>query len=156
MQPDQQIVVDGIVRKNAGALKRADQSEIGDLVRLQSVERRSAIAHGAMGRIQKAGDDVEGRGLAGAVRPDQADDLALADREIHVRERNEPAEVHGHLFHAQCRRGSCHHACSLASRSENATGATVSIRFGRLANRCASDGTMPRGNTNRMTISTPP
>ena len=35
-------------------------------------------------------------------------------------------------------------------------GATVSIRFGRLANRCASAGTMPRGRTNRITISTPP
>ena len=28
--------------------------------------------------------------------------------------------------------------------------------FGRFANRCASDGTMPRGKTNTMTISTPP
>ena len=125
MQPDQQIVVNGIVRKHAGALEGADQAEVGDLVRLQSVERRPAIADGAVGRIQKAGDDVEGRGLAGAVGPDQADDLALADRKIHVRERNEPPEMHGDLLDLQCRCGSRHHACSLASRSENATGATV-------------------------------
>src|SRR5207249_10895184 len=134
----------------------ADQTEISDLMRLQSIERRSTIAHGAMGWIQKAGNDVERRGLTGAIGPDQADDLALADREIHVRERNKPPEVHGDLFHPQCRRWSCHHACSSASRSEKATGATVSIRFLGFANRCASDGTMPRGNTNRMTISTPP
>jgi hypothetical protein len=69
MQPDQQIVVNGIVRKHAGALEGADQSEIGDLVRLQSVERRAAIAHGAVGWIQKAGDDVEGRGLAAPLGP---------------------------------------------------------------------------------------
>src|SRR5436309_1466015 len=156
MQPDQQIVVNAVVRKYAGALECADQTEISDLMRLQSIERRSTIAHGAMGWIQKAGNDVERRRLAGAVRPDQADDLALANRKVHVRERNETAEMDGHLFHPQCRRGSCHHACSLASRSEKATGASVSIRFRRFANRCASDGTMPRGNTNRMTISTPP
>ena len=34
VQPDQQIVVNGVVRKHAGALEGADQSEVGDLVRL--------------------------------------------------------------------------------------------------------------------------
>src|SRR5436309_2041080 len=48
MQPDQQIVVNAVVRKYAGALECADQTEISDLMRLQSIERRSTIAHGAM------------------------------------------------------------------------------------------------------------
>ncbi len=93
MQPDQQIVVDGIVRKDAGALERAGQTKAGDLVRLQPPEGGSTIAHRASGRVQKARDDVEGRRLAGPVGADQADDLALADRKIHVRECHEPAEV---------------------------------------------------------------
>ena len=138
MQPDQQIVVNGVVRKHAGALERADQAEIGDLVRLQSVERRAAIADGAVGRIQKAGNDVECRGLAGAVGPDQADDLALADRKIHVRERDEAPEVHGHLLDLKAVAG-CHHACSLASRSANATGATASS--GSAASQTAAPAT---------------
>ena len=49
VQPDQQIVVNGVVRKHAGALEGADQAEVGDLVRLQAVERRTAIADGAVG-----------------------------------------------------------------------------------------------------------
>ena len=39
---------------------------------------------------------------------------------------------------------------------EGDRGNRLGPRSARFANRCASDGTMPRGNTNRMTISTPP
>src|SRR5262249_57855399 len=42
-----------------------------------------------------AGDDVEEGGLARAVRPDEADDLAVVDVEIDRIERNEPAEAAG-------------------------------------------------------------
>src|SRR5437879_3174828 len=103
-----------------------------------------------MARIQKARHHVESRGLAGAVWPDQADNLALADGKVHVRERDEPAEAHGNLLDFQCRRASQHHACSLTSRFEKAIGATGSAWLRRLANLSASDGTMPRGNTNRI------
>ena len=40
VQPRSDVVVNRVVRKNAGALKRADQAETGDLVRLQSVASR--------------------------------------------------------------------------------------------------------------------
>src|SRR5437867_9096595 len=41
--PDQEIVVHSVVGKNAGALEGADQAEIGDLMRLQSVQRGALI-----------------------------------------------------------------------------------------------------------------
>ena len=121
MQPDQKVVIDGVVGKDAGALESADQSEVCDLMRLQSVKRRSAIAHRALGRIEKAGHDVEGRRLARSIRSDQADDLAFSDREVHIGQGNETPEVHGDLFNAQCSRQSRHHACSFASCSKIAT-----------------------------------
>src|SRR5947208_2219885 len=44
-------------------------------------------------RVEIAGEAVEERGLAGAVRPDQPDDLARADREGDVLVGNEAAEA---------------------------------------------------------------
>src|SRR5437867_15178 len=44
-------------------------------------------------RVEVAGEAVEERGLAGAVRPDQPDDLARADREGDVLVGNEAAEA---------------------------------------------------------------
>src|SRR5580765_7007275 len=46
----------------------------------------------ARGRLS-ARDDVEERALARAVRPDEADELALAHRERHAVERGETAEL---------------------------------------------------------------
>src|SRR5262249_37657990 len=49
----------------------------------------------ALVRAVDPGDDVEQRGLARAVRPDEANDLAVVDVEIDRIERNEPAEAAG-------------------------------------------------------------
>ena len=47
-----------------------------------------AVEHDAAGGRQRvAGEAIEEGRLAGAVRPDQADDLALVDREIGARDR---------------------------------------------------------------------
>ena len=45
--------------------------------------------HGARGRLDDAADDADQRGLAGAVRAEQREDLAAADVEIDVLERLE-------------------------------------------------------------------
>ena len=42
---------------------------------------------------EHAGDQVEQRGLAGAIRPNNREDLPLADREAHAIDRGEPAEA---------------------------------------------------------------
>src|SRR5581483_52182 len=50
---------------------------------------------------ERAGDAIDERGLAGAVRADQAEALALADREAHLGERGEAAEVLGDAAYLQ-------------------------------------------------------
>ena len=49
--------------------------------------------HRAARRIDDAADDVDQRGLAGAVRPEQGEDLAVRDVEIDVLERLEARRV---------------------------------------------------------------
>ena len=49
----------------------------------------------ALGRDVQAGDHVEERGLAGAVRPDEADDAAARDREVDVADGHQAAEPLG-------------------------------------------------------------
>ena len=44
------------------------------------------------------GDAVDQRGLARAVGADETEDLALADVEIHVRDRGQPPEPFGDTF----------------------------------------------------------
>jgi hypothetical protein len=45
-----------------------------------------------------ARDHVEEGGLAGAIWPDQADDRALGDREVDIRDRDQSAELLTHLL----------------------------------------------------------
>jgi hypothetical protein len=49
-------------------------------------------------RRVEPGDDVEGGGLAGAVRADQTDDLARLGVEGDAVERDDPAEMLGHIL----------------------------------------------------------
>jgi hypothetical protein len=52
--------------------------------------------HDAAGALRlEAGDDAQQRGLAAARRAQQADELALVDREADVAKRDEAAEVLG-------------------------------------------------------------
>ena len=48
------------------------------------VTSSSGEAHSALLRQVEAGDQVEQRGLAGAVRSDDREDLALLDRQAHI------------------------------------------------------------------------
>ena len=45
------------------------------------------------GRPEKTGDQIEKRGFAGAVRPDDSDHLAFFHVDIHMGDRGEPAKV---------------------------------------------------------------
>ena len=64
-----------------------------DRLRPQAVQRAPAKRHAAFVRPQKAGDHVEDRGLAGAVRPDQAGDAPLLDGEAAIPQRVQAAET---------------------------------------------------------------
>ena len=59
----------------------------------------------------EARDHVEQRGLARAVRADEADDLAAARRERHVGQRGEPTESLRHAVEPEADRGSARASC---------------------------------------------
>ncbi len=153
MQAHQDIVVDLVVRENACALESADQAKVGDFVRLQALQVLSAVLHRTFGRFEEARHNVEGGGLAGTVRPDQAEDLPLFDFEVHIRDRVQATELYADMLDAEDGLG--HYVRSSAVRSLTMTGLGFA---GRKANASfgASDGTIPRGSTNRMAISTRP
>jgi hypothetical protein len=70
------------VEEEAQGLERAGDPEAGDLVRLESDDALPFEDDVADVGPVDAGDEVEEGGLAGAVRPDDADDLALVDVQV--------------------------------------------------------------------------
>ena len=68
--------------------------ERGDAVRAQAREVPVAVAHAAGGRRVDAGEHVQRRRLAGAVRADEGVDRARLDGEGDVVDRGDPAEAH--------------------------------------------------------------
>jgi hypothetical protein len=72
-----------------------------DLARRQRVDPLAEQDHLAARRRQHAGDEVEGGRLAGAVRADQAEDLARADLEADVVDGDQAAEFLAHRAHVE-------------------------------------------------------
>ena len=86
--PQTDVVQSGHVLEEPDVLEGACDAERGDLVRLGAGDL-AVLEDDAAGRRRKdAGDPVEERGLPGAVRTDEGEDLALLDVERHI--------VHGH------------------------------------------------------------
>ena len=64
------------------------------------------------GRLVEAGDAVEHRGLAGAVRPDQRGDVVPPDLEGDVVDGDESAEAHGEVLDLEQRDRSATASCA--------------------------------------------
>ena len=75
-------------------LEGAGDAEPGDLVAFGPGQRLAVEEHRARRGPVHAGDGVEAGGLARAVGPDQAEDLAAPDLEAHRVERGQAAELH--------------------------------------------------------------
>ena len=93
--------------EEADVLEGARDAESQALVRRQAIEGFTVKKDFAARAAKKPGHDVHRRAFAGAVRADQADDLALGDREIEVIDRAHAAEVARHaaqLKHVPSRR----------------------------------------------------
>src|SRR4029453_4598956 len=69
--------------------KNGPRGGMGDVVSIEHDHAR--------GRVQQAGDRLQGRGLAGTVRADERDELAFADGERHSLERRHLAVTTDHL-----------------------------------------------------------
>ena len=86
------------------ALEGAADALGGDVGRRAVAQRCSIQADVAALRPIEPAQAIEQRGLAGAVRPDQSDDPAIAYREADVVERDDAAEPHGQVRDLQQRR----------------------------------------------------
>ena len=107
MASDHDVFEHGHAREQADVLERAGHAERRDLVGLHAVEGRGAGGLAvALGQVKldgpfggqiDAGDAVEERGLPRAVGADKRDDLLPVDREIHLVERAQAAEIFGQV-----------------------------------------------------------
>jgi hypothetical protein len=79
----------------ADVLEGAADPQRGPLVHRQGGDVLALEQHAARGRLVEAGDHVERRRLAGAVRADDADDLPLAELDADVARRLDAAEADG-------------------------------------------------------------
>src|SRR5215207_4938024 len=81
------------VVEKADVLKGTGHAERRDFVRRQTDSRPTVEVDAAGGRLVDAGEDVEEGRLAGAVRPDQADDLSARDNEVDVVDGDQSSEL---------------------------------------------------------------
>ena len=81
------VLAHGHVEEQPQRLERAGDPAARDLVRLEALDARAGEDDVAAGRLVHARDEVEQRRLAGAVRADHADDLALVDVQVETRRR---------------------------------------------------------------------
>ena len=88
---------DVVEHRHAGeqrdVLKRAGDAERGDLRRTQPGDVAALETDRATGRPVEAADHVEQRGLAGAVRTYDRQDLTATDSDRHVLHRGDAAEA---------------------------------------------------------------
>src|SRR5207247_7266524 len=75
-----------------------------------------------------AGEHVEERGLAGGLGADEGVDLARVDREAHVGERGEPAEMLRDVLDGEDGRGRRAHSRTVNSRLRTAEGSSPAGR----------------------------
>ena len=97
MAPDQQVLQHGRVLEQLDVLERARDAALRHMMR-RAGDRLSLEQDAARGRRVDEADQVEDRGLAGAVRPDDGVDLALVDRKAHTVDRDHAAETHAEIF----------------------------------------------------------
>ena len=102
MGADTNVVEHRKVGKQCHVLERAADADLGDPVRRARQDARAFHQDVAGGRLVEPGQAVEERGLAGAVRADQAEDSALVHVERHAVQRDDAAEYHAHVaYHEQ-------------------------------------------------------
>src|SRR4029450_12767213 len=95
------VLEDGELAKGARNLEGAGNAPVTDAVGSQPADLGVLEADGAGGGDQRARHAVEERGFAGAIGPDEAEDLALTDREGHGVEGCKAPELLGELGDGQ-------------------------------------------------------
>ena len=101
MGADRDVLQHGHVGHQLDVLEGSGDAELDDLLRRRVVDLVAEHGDRAAGRCQHAGDQVEGRALAGAVGADQGDDLAGLDVERDVVDGDDAAELLARLVDVQ-------------------------------------------------------
>jgi hypothetical protein len=122
--PDQDVLEHGHRPEELDVLERARDALTDDRVRCRAEDRLPVELHAPRVRLVEPRDDVERGRLAGAVRPDEARDLAFLDVERHAVEGDDAAEAERDVLDRE-----------EGHRSENPNRApcTLAIGHGRLA-----------------------
>src|SRR4029453_10010825 len=94
VHPDQNVLDGGHVGEEPDVLERPTDAESRGLGGAEAEERLTAEGHAALVRHVEPGEDVEERGLAGSIRPDDRHDAAL-EGEVHAVQRGEASEPLG-------------------------------------------------------------
>ena len=98
---DEDVLDRGHAREQADVLVRPRDAVVGDLVRAQRVDRVAIERDAALVHVEEAGQAVEERRLAGAVRPDDARDRAFLEFEVELADGGQAAEPLGDLVGLQ-------------------------------------------------------
>src|SRR5882762_2423696 len=99
--PDAHIVQCGHEVEQPDVLERAGDAKAGHLVRFGPRDHTAVKYHFAACRLEEARDAVEQGGLAGAVRPDQREDLAAPDLEAYTIDCHQASEALGEVSELQ-------------------------------------------------------
>src|SRR5262249_27951831 len=100
---DHDVLQHGQRREQRVILERPTDAQRGNVVRPEAEDRAAGQEDRALARSIEPADAVEEGRLAGAVRTDQADDLAFADVEGDAIERDDTAETHRDVTNGQQR-----------------------------------------------------
>ena len=95
LETDGQVLGDRERRDETGVLERATEAEGGPAIGRVLRDVGPVEDDPALVGLREPGDEVEDRRLAGAVRADQAEDLAVAQVEAGVVDGADPAEALG-------------------------------------------------------------
>ena len=96
MAPDHDVVEHAHVVEQSEVLECAADADLGARIRRQAGDVVAAMEQAAFGRLIAPGDAVDDRGLAGAVRADDREQLALAHAEADVGQGFHPTETQRH------------------------------------------------------------
>ena len=96
---DENVFQHGHTGEEADILEGTCDAEIDDLIRLLAFDGGAVQDDIPFGHLIHAGDQVENGGLAGAVWPDDAEDLPFVYMEGHIGNSGEAAELFHYIFH---------------------------------------------------------
>src|SRR5262245_43374905 len=126
---DHHVLEHAHAEENLQVLKRARQAAARELFRRKRGHVLAAQAHAAGSGQVKARDEVEQRGLAGAVRTDDREDETGCNRHAHVIDRTHAAEgdrqVFGNEDHARLKESALANVGTMPARKKIITSMTI-------------------------------